>query len=143
MHPTLRTRSALLVAALFLAGCFGGKFDDSDALFSTDPTVDAATARKVIDCLLDHAPRIRQEKEAIVATTKAKTKLIVRVENAPDPKYPAMDPDTGYHRNYYWLYVGYHQEKGIYKYYRYLVHQDLGSVLFYDDATDKFIPVKP
>ena len=131
----------LALSALAASGCvWFEKFDDSDACFSIDATVPEATARKLCAYLDTQVPALRSEKLQR-ASSHEKVKLIVRVENAPEPTFPARDRDARLHREYYWLSAGFHGPEKILKSYRYLVHRDVNEVLFYDDPTDTFLKV--
>ena len=108
-----------------------------DQIFSIDKTVDQGTADRIGTLLLGRIPSIRAEREQLQQKSGKPLQMIIRVENAPEPGY--QGPDAAYHRDYYWMYVGYHGRDGILKTYRYLVHKDLAEILVYDDAKDAFI----
>jgi hypothetical protein len=117
-------------------GCDQLRPDTSDKVFSIDKTVDQATADRLGGLLLEKVPSIKAEKASRQVGGKT-VQLIVRVESAPEPGYEG--PDRTYHREYYWMYVGYHGKDSLLKYYRYLIHKDTKAILFYDDAKDEFI----
>lgn len=137
----MRVPGYLLLGLLALGGgCDRLRPDSSDRVFSTDKTVDQATADRLGGLLLQKVPAIKAEQAARQKGGKT-VQLIVRVENAPEPGYDG--PDRAFHREYYWMYVGYHGKDSILKYYRYLIHKDTngagGAILFYDDAKDEFV----
>ena len=153
-HIGLRHRSILkaggpmripvpLVAVLILlgAGCGLWKSGSGAKVLSIDKSVDQATADRLGALLLQKVPAIRAEQAAWQQRGGA-VELILRVEHAPEPDYTG--PDKAYHRNYFWMYVGFHGKDGILKQDRYLVHKDLpaaggGEILRYDDAKDAFL----
>lgn len=137
----MRIPATLFAGFLLLpVGCGLGKSGSGAKTLSIDRTVDQATANRLGALLLQKVPAIRAE-QAAWQQRGGTVELIIRVENAPEPGYEG--PDLAYHREYYWMYVGYHGKDSILKYYRYLIHKDTngagGAILVYDEAKDEFI----
>lgn len=128
---------AALTTLLLLAGCDTSRNPAGEKVLSTDAGVDQATADRLAGILLRKVPAIRAE-HAKRREGGAAVQLVVRVEHGPQAEYTG--PDKPLHREYYWLYVGFHGAGGILKTYRYLVHRESEEVLVYDEARDAFAP---
>ena len=140
----MRIRVTMLAGFMVLASaCDRSNPSLVGKTFSIDKTVDQASADRLGALLLLKVPAIQAELATRRQADPA-VELIVRVEHGPEPEYTGADKT--YHRNYYWMYVGFHGKAGILKHSRYLIHQDADAagnreILVYDDAKDEFVPL--